>query len=455
MRRYVVYAVGSLICLLQAVNMTSISVAFPDIMAHFDVSLIVVGWVVSAFNLAITANVPLAGKISDVLGRKGSFLGFMAIFTGGSVLATFAPNIGVLIVARLIQGIGGSGFVPCVTGIIADEFPQSRQKAIGLLAAVFPVGWILGPNIGALLVTIYGYQSIFWMNIPLCIICFGLSVFIIPGKERRAAHLDVIGAALMAFTLLFFMVGLSELDASRGGIPWLLVIPLFAAGAVSLILFLKRQKTVKEPILEPEVLRSKPFMSANLFNFMFGAVFGLATFIPFYAVSVYGMSTLESGLIITPRSVGVFLTSLVTSLFLVRWGYRRPMLIGSLMLLPAMLLLGLEFPGFSNPAVVMMAFIGFSGLGEGAVVPAANNACIELMPHRISTITAVRTMFRQAGNLFMVTIGALLLHDFGTEAGFRLLFWGFAAVFIVVAMPMIFLMPNSAAETCAVSKPPG
>ena len=120
----------------------------------------------SIYQIASTIVMPLVGKLSDIIGRKLTFILCLLMYILGSFLSAIAPTIEVLIIARFIQAIGGGGFMPSAVGIAAEEFPESRQKAIGLFSSIFPIGQILGPNLGGWLVSILGWKSVFWINIP-------------------------------------------------------------------------------------------------------------------------------------------------------------------------------------------------------------------------------------------------------------------------------------------------
>jgi len=224
-------------------------------------------------------------------------------------------------------------------------------------------------------------------------------------------------------------------------------------------LFLRHERKAKDPIIDLEVLKGKPFQAANYFNLIYGvSILGVMSFMPLCATSVFGMSTLASGLILTPRSVGQMLSSVITSMFLPKWGYRWPMLAGTSLATVTLVLLGFEFSGWhifginlSGP-VLLGAFMFFSGLGSGMVAPASNNACIELMPDRVATITGVRGMFRQIGSAFCIAVSAMVLENFQEmSTGFRVVFFGLAAI-LVFSIPFIFIMPKSAKDSCPPSQ---
>jgi EmrB/QacA subfamily drug resistance transporter len=454
MSRYIVFAVGSLSFLLVSISGTSVSVAFPVITSDLNASLILAGWVLSVNQLAGTAIMPLAGKAGDIFGAKRCFLISTAVFTIGSLLSALAPNIYFLITARFIQAIGAGGFLPLMTAIASDLFPNSRQQAIGLFSSIFPIGMIIGPNVGGWLVQAYGWRSVFWLNIPLGVIVFIAMFFMLKETKREGGQLDISGAGLFSGMLSAFLIALSEIGNTDSSSSYLVAGILFATAVTMGVLFFRHEAKAKNPIIDLQMLKEKPFFAANVFNFLYGAaVLGLMSFIPLFATSIFGMSTFESGLILTPRSIGMITASFVTSMMLPKWGYRWPMLIGAGITVLSMITLGMEAMGISvfgsdiSGTITLVIIMFISGIAMGIIAPAANNACIELLPNRVATITGVRGMFRQSGSAVSIAITALMLQNFGDIGqGFTWVFYGLAAM-LVLSIPFIFAMPKS----CVVS----
>jgi EmrB/QacA subfamily drug resistance transporter len=449
MRRYFIFIVASAALLLSIVDTTAVAVAYPVIISYFDISLVVAGWILSAYQLAMITGLPVSGKISDALGRKTTFLIYVSLFAIGSLLCSLATNAPLLIVFRIIQGIGGSGLVPSVTGIVADEFPNSRAKAVGLVASFFPIGMILGPNLGGWMTSTLGWRSIFWINIPICLIVLVVAAILMPKGNKKESHFDLLGSGMMASSILALMSGISIIGSNSNMTSMMLGGALICTGLAGFIFFWRRTKTIQNPVIEPEILRKRPFLAANAFNFVLGTLVGSLTLIPLYAVSIYGMSTLESGLILTPRSIGIILASVISSLLLIRWGYRRPMFIGIVLIIPCFVVFALEPPSFSllgfqiNTTLLILVVMGWEGIFEGITLPASNNACIELMPNRIATITSMRSMFRQSGSVASITAGSVILNSAGIINGFHIFFWSLVALTILIMVPSIFIMPDN------------
>ncbi len=448
MRRYLVFASVSLALILSAISSSSVAVAFPVITSTFSASLVLAGWVLSSYQLINTAAMPLAGKAGDVFGRKIVFIISLFLFTLGSLMSALSPNIWFLIIGRFVQGLGGGGFMPIAAGVVADDFPRSRQRAIGLFSSIHPLGQIIGPNLGGWLVHSFGWQSVFWLNIPLGLVVLLSAVVLLKPGRTEEGQLDARGAGWLMGALFAFMTGISLIG--EGGGSWLFAILLLGASVLFMVAFLRHEKKARNPIIDIEMLQKKPFIATNVYNFILGsAAFGLFSFVPLYAVSIYGMSTFESGLVLTPRSIGMVVASTVTSIFLVRWGYRKPMLVGASLIIVSLLLLAVGagmLPGIRLPlsgfALVGTATL-ISGLGMGITMPAANNACIELMPHRIASITGLRGMFRQIGGSVSIAMTTLFLHYSATiSRGFLAVFLSVAFVYLLI-IPLIFLMPRS------------
>jgi MFS family permease len=269
-------------------------------------------------------------------------------------------------------------------------------------------------------------------------------------KTPSRPQIDFMGASFFFGAILFLMLALNHF-AENFSIPSLVVATVFIGISSSfLFLFFRREKSVSNPILDMALLKSTPFLAANLFNMIIGAgVFGIFAFIPLYATSVHKLTTLLSGMILTPRSVGAISASALTSFLLKRWGYRRPMVLGVTMVALSTIILGdqgfhlFRLLGIQWGATEFLALlIMVTGVGLGILLPAANNACIELMPQKVATITGLRGMFRSVGGVCGISLITIILHLSSTPAiGFRITFVSFG-LGLLAAIPLAFLMPS-------------
>ena len=448
--RYLVFAIVSMALLMTGIAGTSIAIALDAIRSSFGVSVVLAGWVIAIFQLSLTASMPIVGKVSDILGRKRTFMACLGLYIIGSVMAALSPNVGLLIISRLIQALGGGGFMPSAAGIVADEFPQSRQRAIGLFSSIFPVGQIAGPIIGGWLIYSFGWRAIFWVNVPIGLLILILAWAVLPSGGRRDGEIDLIGAGLIGGCLSAMMGAISLIGYAETAQMWAVIGVLLSAAVVLIFLFLRHEGRAKDPIVEVEILKRRPFLAANIYNLIYGAgVIGIMSLIPMFAINVYGLSYLESGIILVPRAVAMMASSLIVSMLLMRLGYRWPIIIGTSLAAISLALLSLDperlavlsrgIDSITSLSLIMLLM----GIGVGLAAPASNNACIELMPHRVATITGIRGMFRQAGAAVSITIATTILHQSSTlAAGFRVVFIALA-IALVATIPVVLAMPRS------------
>lgn len=452
MRKYLAFSVVAFPAFLGHFSSTSIAVAFPPMVNYYQTSLVLAGWVLSIYHLVSIGVIPLTARLSDTAGRRSTLMLCLSLFTIGSFLSAVAPNIYLLIASRVIQAAGAGGFISAATGIIYDQFPEQRQQFIGLLSSIAAFGNLVGPNVGGVMVEYLGWQSVFWINVPIGLVSVVLFKFMLKPDEKKGKRgdLDFVGVGLLAGFVSSIMISLT-LFGKDYHVPIAFIVLIALTGVVLLGLFLYRAKHTPGAVVTSQMLTSKPFLAANAYNFAFGACGqgGIMALLPLYATSIYGMSVLQAGLVITPRSVGMIVASIFASFLIMKWGYHKPIIIGSLTMSVAFVMLGLEptefvIGGLIITPFVMILFFGLLvGIGSGMVSPASNNACIELMPDKAASITGLRQISRQMGQAIGVAISTLVLEYSSSMArGFTILFFGFTSV-LLIAMIAVFYMPES------------
>jgi len=451
MKRYLIFGSAGLGLLMYSIDSTAVAVAFPHLIQDLHTNVLWAGWTVSIYLVAVMSAMPLMGILSDTYGRKKVYLASLVLFTASSLACGFAPNIYVLVIFRFVQGIGGASFLPTAAGIVSDQFPENRQSAIGLFTSIFPIGGIIGPNLGGWIVSQYSWRYIFYINLPIGIVLIGLiTILLHDGNVSTKHNIDFAGAAFFFGAILFLMLGLNHLAENFSIVSLFFAVFWLAISGFFLYLFFRQEQKASNPILDMALLKSRPFFAANLFNMIIGAgVFGIFSFIPFYAISVQKLTTLASGMILTPRSIGTIFTSALASFLLKRWGYRRPIVLGVILVSLSTILLGDQrFWLFGALGIhlgtteSLLILIMVTGIGLGILLPASNNACIELMPEKVATITGLRGMFRSVGGVCGISLITIILHLSPTPAtGFRIVFIGFGCG-LLFAIPLAFLMPS-------------
>ncbi|MSQ25007.1 MAG: MFS transporter [Dehalococcoidia bacterium] len=454
-RAYLIFAIMSGSMLIASIDGSIVSVALPTLETELHTSLAWIGWMLTAYALAGVSVMPLAGKLSDEWGRKRVFLISVALFTGGSIASGLAPNIYVLMVCRTIQALGGGAFFPSAVGIISETFGARRQTFVGLFSSVVPLGSIIGPNIGGVIVDHLSWRWLFFVNAPTGVVLLLAGLRYLPKNSPRGGRrgLDLRGTGLFAGGVGSILFAMASAANSGGYMRRPEVWVLLALGVALLVIFWRHESRTETPLMDLQLLKWRPLLAANVYNFVYGAcVFGFFQFIPYYAQVGYGMSASQSGAILSPRSVTMALFAVASSFLIVRTGYRRPMLAASLILSLSLLLLGLGLRhisifGQGIPISVWLGLVvGFAGAGFGVGSPASTNATLDLVPGKAAAITGIRGMFRQTGGAIgtAVVVLALSLTPDKRE-GMQHIFLALSAG-LLLTIPLIFMIPDTAWE---------
>lgn len=459
--RSLFYGLACVSMLMFAVDSSIVAVALRTLVHDLDTSLALAGWTLTGYALAQIVAMPVVGKLAERFGQMRVFVICVVVFTLGSLLCGLASNIYVLIGCRILQALGGGGIMPSAVGIIARAFPESRNRMLGLFTSIFPLGGIIGPNVGGLLLEHFSWRVLFLVNVPVGLIVVPLLARQIAAYDRRAAdagatgrRLDVVGAGLFAATMVALLLALTLVgqDPSTVWTPtfWLML----AAGVASLALFVRQERRVAEPVIDLDLVTRHPFLVVNVHNLLFGAcVWGCFAFVPYFASVQYGMGPLESGAILTPRSITSIVLGLITSFLLVRLGYRLPIVVGLAIIAASNVILGqgwigAELGGLTlSPFVLLALVVGAAGIGTGLVMPAANNAALDLLPDRAGVISGMRGMCRSTGGIIGTAVIVVVLElSEDKAAGLRMLFTAYGLL-LLAAIPLTLLIPEMLRES--------
>ena len=445
----VVVGVVALALLASTMNLTVGFVVLPQMTDDLGVSLTWVGWTITAYQLASAIAMSLAGRISDLAGRRRTFALALVVFVLGSLGAAVAPNISVHILMRVVAAIGGGALVPIAAAIVSLEFPDHRARALGLFTTILPVGWIIGPTVGGFVADSMSWRVSFLLAVPFALVALAGTLAAVRESHQRTekSSIDVAGAALLTAALGSFMLSLSlfRVEAGAANIAaWVLLLSSMPIG----YLFWQHEQRTEDPIVDLALLRLRPFMAANVYNVFWGAAsIGSAAFIPFYAMVQFGFDSSRAGAMLIGLEIALIISSTVVSIwFLRRAGYRLLILGGGGVLAAALLAVGLGVfalvPDAIPPFWTLFAILTVAGAGMGAQSPASNNAGIELLPSRVSSIVGLRGTFRFAGSVIATTVIFFVLAGFEDAArGIEVVYLGLG-VMLVAALPLVLLMPT-------------
>ena len=408
--RYWVLATVMLVQFVSILTSTIVSTAAPTIVDELH-GLDLYAWLFSSYLLASSVTVPVVGKLSDLFGRRPFYIGGLLLFLIGSAVSGLSQNMGELIAARAVTGIGGGAMMALSVTTIGDIFsPRERGRWMGLIMSVFGLGSILGPLVGGFITDSLGWRWVFGVNIVPGLIALGLLWFLLP----RLAHggrvrIDWVGIILLIAGVVPLLIGLTWAGITY---PWgsVQVITTMGAGAIILLAFAIWENRAAEPVLTLHLFESRAFTVAVIISFLMGiSLFGALTFLPLYAQGVLGYSAQDSGLILSPMMLGFVLGSLVGGQFTTRTGrYKLQTIIGMLIGTIGLFLLSRlsATTGFTEALIAMVV----TGVGIGAVFPTLSVVVQSAFPYRmLGTANAARQFFNNLGAVVGVPVMATIV----------------------------------------------
>jgi EmrB/QacA subfamily drug resistance transporter len=269
-----------------------VNVALPSIMQYFRVSLPTIEWVVMIYLMTISGLLLTFGRLSDIKGRRWVYVRGFVIFVVGSLLCATAAGAGWLIVARSFQAIGAAMLMACSPALVVDVFPaRERGRALGMIGTAVASGLTVGPALGGLLIDLFSWRAIFFINLPIGILAVVAANRLLKGGPADAARtepFDFPGAALLLLCLASLLLALTHLHTWGPG-SWK-VLSLAGAGTVSGAFLVRSELRSAHPIFEPSLLRLRlfilPLASAVI---LFAGLFFITFLLPFYLTHPAGL----------------------------------------------------------------------------------------------------------------------------------------------------------------------
>jgi DHA2 family methylenomycin A resistance protein-like MFS transporter len=402
-----------------AVMSTSVvSVALPTIGRELQASTTALEWIVDAYVLVFASLLVAGGVLSDRRGRKPMFVLGVVLFGTGSLLAGLAPTAGLLIAARVIQGLGPAIVLPGSLAIISAIFrsPRERAAAIGLWSASSGLALAVGPAFGGALVDGPGWRWVFLINVPLCALLVAAALVVIPAiRPDPGRSFDLLGAVLTVLGVGGLAFALIEAQARGWGSPLVIVAAVIAV--LALAGFVAWELYRVDPLVDVRLFRIPAFTAANVAGVVvFFAFIGAIVYFSAYFQDVQGRSAADAGLLVLPIGAALALTAPLSGRLTGRVGARLPMLTGLVICGGATL--GLLRLGPHSGAAAEWWDFALIGLGAGlALTPMTATAVGAVRHERAGMASAVHNAMRQLGQVLGVAVlGALVYTGLGGES---------------------------------------
>jgi EmrB/QacA subfamily drug resistance transporter len=403
-------------------------------------------WILTAYLLSASVFTPIAGRLGDMFGKKRTMVVVLVILAVGTALAGLASSIGLMIVARVIQGAGGAVF-PLSFAIIRDEFPPRRvPHGIALISAILGIGGGLGIVLAGPIVQHFSYHWLFWFPLIAVLGAIAGIVFFVPESPiRTPGRIDPLGGVLLASWLVALLVPVSQ--GPTWGWTSVRTLGLFAAAAVLLPVWVWVESRSRSPLVDMKMMRLRPVWTTNVAALVLGfGIFASFVLVPeFVELPVsngfgFGASVTKAGIFLVPATAGMLIAGPISGRLSSTVGSKVPLLVGAFVSCAAFVFLAFAHSQTWEVYLAMLVM----GLGIGFAFSSMANLIVESVPPQQTGVatgmnTIVRSIGGAIGSQVSAAIVAATLSSQGqpTERGFTIAFTaaaGARAIGFVVAL---------------------
>jgi DHA2 family multidrug resistance protein-like MFS transporter len=408
-REWIGLAVLALPCILYSMDLTVLNLAIPHLTADLNPSASQLLWIVDIYGFLLAGSLITMGTLGDRIGRRKLLLVGAAAFGAASVLAAFSTSAEMLIGARALLGIAAATLAPSTLSLIRNMFhdPRERTFAIGVWIASFSAGGAIGPVLGGLLLAHFWWGSVFLLNVPMMLLLLAVGPRLLPEfRDPNAGRLDLLSAALSIVAVLSVIWGIKRLaEFGPGWLPLAGIVAGLAVGAI----FLRRQRTLSDPLIEVGLLRKPAFAAALGINILtIFIVFGSFLFMAQYLQLVAGMGPLEAGLWTAPSGVVFAVGSMLTPVLSRR--FRPSTIIAAGLLIAAVGFAVLAQIEANDGLAILMTGMLIFCLGLAPVGTLTTDQVVSLAPpERAGAAAAIsETSFEFGGALGIAVLGSIV-----------------------------------------------
>jgi EmrB/QacA subfamily drug resistance transporter len=395
-RPYVIAALTAAALFLDFVDTTAVVVALPTMAEDLgEADTAAVSSVAISYLVALAVAMPLSGWLGGRFGPRATFFAAVLVFLIGSLGCGFAPDLGFLVAARSVQGIGGGILVPLALSTVLTAFPEERrQRASAIVAVPAAVAPALGPILGGLLASSGDWRWIFFINVPVGVVCLFVSLRVLPAGPRIREPFDTTGWALTCGGVTGLVVGLALLETSTS-----VGVIAIIAGICAATLLVVHERRVASPLIPIWLFALRPFsVGLTVMGFASVAFAALIFILPTARQSLLGESAVLAGFVLSAHAVGILLITALTPALISRFGSRGVLVAGMTVSAGATISIAVDPAAGAAMAAIQLAV---AGIGFGlCIVPLQTAPFAGMSNASIGRGTTVLSLVRQIGAAF-------------------------------------------------------
>lgn len=455
-------ALFAILCMtfMEVLDGTIVNVALPTMQAELGVEATEIQLVASAFLVVTCSFLLVFGRLGDMVGKARVFQTGVVLFTVGSAFCALSSTLPLLVAARAVQALGVACSLANNQGIITELFAERRGRALGLVATFTALGAMAGPTVGGVLVSIFPWESIFVINIPIGILSFAIGVVALPNRRSAGKHaLDVAGTLLVVPAILLVFVAITLMEDGAGAFEF----AMLAAGIVLVAAFIAVERRATEPLVQLRIFRNVSFdidLAAMVLVFL--GLSGVTIIMPFYLQSALGLEPGVAGLVMACYPLVNATIGTLSGALSDKIGCIKPTLAGQAVF--ALGLFGLSTLALDTPIASIVPMLMFTSLGS-AMFQSPNNSLImgHAEPEMLGFVGSLGNLMRYLGQSLGITISTGVLYGtMSAEAGHRvssfvtdrpeLFMHGLAAVFHLLAALVAVALAISLVRTLVIDR---
>lgn len=426
-----------------AVLQSLVAPALATIGGDLEVTTSDASWILTAYLLSAAVLTPVLGRLGDMVGKRRMLIVVLSLLLVGTILAAIAPNLGVLIIGRALQGAAGA-IMPLSIAIVRDELPRDRVGGvIGLLSAIFGVGAGVGIVAAGPIIEALTWHWLFWLPAILIVVALLGVIFGMPESSvKKPGRLDVAGTLILGVSLVSILLAITE--GEKWGWTSFGTLGLLGLGVVTMIVFVLVELRVKNPLVDVRLIKNRGVWTAHIVALAFGfAMFGTFVLVPTLLQLPsqtgygFGKSVTEAGLFLLPTVLMMVIFGPIAGLLVKRIGPKVPMVIGGLSVTVAFVL-----PAIAHGELWQVVVSGlFTGTGIGLAFASMSNAIIESVPAlQTGEAIGVNTIARTIGSSIGTAVIAAVITSNASPQGlpsddaFTIGFWVCAGVAVLATI---------------------